>query len=437
MRCLNVFPAALGLAVAVFGGHLFAANPPGAADRQAEEAKDLIVGEPLRYQNLTIFPVSSKVARDEDLYVTLDEGLRTKQVEVYEVGAGSRIGQSNRQAANRAQATESANPIREIDDGPNRSKNRTGRNSSRQIAQAQSSGEVGGDVNRVMVLNRSSKPLYLMPGEVIFGGKQDRCIGDELIIPPSEKPVPVQVFCIEHGRWSGRTETQGAAMLEILTDSGTDQKAIRQLSAEARKGKFVASGGNVNKSTRRSVQEGLGQSRVWDEVGQANARSGVQAQTGAFTENYVNRKVIGQLKGYLDKLEKPVLEHRQIVGVVVAINGKPDTMDVFHSTPLFLKLWPKLVKSYSLDALAASQEPDANKPCALADARSFFTEAVHGQEAGTTETRGKVAISRHQSERVVSFSARMAPTAMGGIGSANEKSTPAAKRNVHSSAYAK
>src|SRR5205085_1108529 len=41
-------------------------------------------------------------------------------------------------------------------------------------------------------------------GEVIIGGRQDRIIGSNTIIPPNTTQN-VPVFCVEHGRWQGTT----------------------------------------------------------------------------------------------------------------------------------------------------------------------------------------------------------------------------------------
>ena len=68
----------------------------------------------------------------------------------------------------------------------------------------QSLAESSADVNQLALLNRSGKPLYLMPGEIIVGGRQDRTIAQEYVIPPGNKPVTIEVFCVEHGRWAGR-----------------------------------------------------------------------------------------------------------------------------------------------------------------------------------------------------------------------------------------
>jgi hypothetical protein len=53
---------------------------------------------------------------------------------------------------------------------------------------------------------------------------------------------------------------------------------------------------------------------------------------------------------YLKALEREVLQPG-VVGVVVARNGKPVWADVFASQRLFASYWPKLLKSYVVDAL--------------------------------------------------------------------------------------
>ena len=108
-----------------------------------------------------------------------------------------------------------------------------------------------------MVANRSDKPLYLMPGEIILGGKQDRCVAKECVIPVDVKPVKIDVYCVEHGRWSEGQE-------------------------------FREKAGNLGKAGRAAVQEGKAQTEVWDSVREANAASGVRPSTGAFTANYTD-----------------------------------------------------------------------------------------------------------------------------------------------------
>src|SRR5215211_4402482 len=106
----------------------------------------LTVGKPLVRGNLTVFPVYSsqprKVASD---YLTLDEALKDKLLTVKEMPRA--------------------------------------------------------EVNRVSVTSRANRPIYLMAGDIILGGQQDREVARDTIVPKGAKSFAVEVFCVEHGRW--------------------------------------------------------------------------------------------------------------------------------------------------------------------------------------------------------------------------------------------
>jgi len=55
------------------------------------------------------------------------------------------------------------------------------------------------DVNELLMENKGKKPILLLAGEMVSGGKQDRMIGKDLILGPG-KIRRINVFCIEHGR---------------------------------------------------------------------------------------------------------------------------------------------------------------------------------------------------------------------------------------------
>lgn len=81
------------------------------------------------------------------------------------------------------------------------------------LARDNPSGGSSNEVNRLVVLNRSNKSLYLMPDEIIVGSSQGRTIGRELVIRPSPKPFPIDVFCVGSDRWSHRGEATPQAFL--------------------------------------------------------------------------------------------------------------------------------------------------------------------------------------------------------------------------------
>src|SRR4029079_8804388 len=66
----------------------------------------------------------------------------------------------------------------------------------------------GGEVNRLVIDNKGDKAIFVLAGTLVKGGKQDRQIAQDFIIPPG-KTVPVDAFCVEHGRWTANREGKG------------------------------------------------------------------------------------------------------------------------------------------------------------------------------------------------------------------------------------
>ena len=133
------------------------------------------LGSPFTHNNLTVFPVLGDESTSNADLITLDQGLRSGKVTIAEFGADGRS-----RTINRRQMGDSA------------------------------------EVNRLALTNKSGKPLVLIAGEMILGGKQDRIVGHDCIIESSNTPVPLDVFCVEHGRWSG-----GAAFGENVAAGGS------------------------------------------------------------------------------------------------------------------------------------------------------------------------------------------------------------------------
>ena len=488
---------------------------------QGASSGDFVIGEPIRHKNLTVFPVVSKTPRNEDRYLTLDEGLKAGTVQITEVGTGGNVNrgrQSNEPrlpledpfggpgpvanpapgdtapppltppspplppspsdpgiptiampAPNTNQPAEEPKPLAPIPSAPaapaapadpfgtpapaasaapadpfgaplppmpNPNNGDEATPPPQQSIPAQIDdpfGAGGPDVNRLVVVNRSGKPLYLMPGEIIYGGQQDRTIAEETIILADAKPVTINVYCVEQGRWAHRDEARTAAALSLLadpTEAAPNEEVAQKLAAEAKQGKFVAPAGSLSKGARLAVQDAKGQHEVWNAVGQANAASGVMTESDAFTANYTSPEILKQLQQYVDSLQSPIVKQSQVVGVIVAVNGKVQTVDVFQSTPLFQKLWPKLLKSHALDAIAAAQAKDAEKLCTIGDAKEFLDGAMQADVERKTDSQGGLVVTKRDSPQAVLFSLSdtddAAPAGKAGFGGA-----------VHSAGYSK
>lgn len=382
-----------------------------------------LIGEPFRYGNLTVFPIASKTPRTEDRFITLDEGLKAGTVEIREIGTGSPNQQEDepleqRKVQNSTPQVEQSEP-------------------QQQAANAVGGGFGGGSVNQLVVINSSGKPLYLMPGEVLIGGQQDRTIGEEIIIASTGKPVPVKVFCVEHARWDRRDVSCNMSYIRTLRANDAeklDEAELRQLAEEANQGKFVISAGNASKGVRLAVQGAMDQGKVWDEVATLNAKSGAKSASGAFTDNYGNMEIAKKLDPYLDALQDKIDQHTNVIGVIVAVNGKVESVDLFGSTPLFKKLWPKLLKSYALDALIQNDAETAKAICETADAVDFL-EAAMSAKVAKKDASGSLCVTRRESDKVTAFTLSVIPQTDGntGMGGGGFGSSGA----VHTSAFSK
>ena len=216
----------------------------------------------------------------------------------------------------------------------------------------------GGSVNELTLTNNAKEPLFLLAGEVIIGGKQDRIIGRNTIIP-ARTTQAVPVFCVEHGRWD----------------------------AQGKKGEFV-SANSLAHGRLRAKASFDDQGEVWNEVAQKNRA----LKTENATDTY--RKIVTEkasdvaasekrIRAALDKLGK---DRARVIGYAVAINGEVATVDLFGSPELLRKLEPKLVRSYLTDAIEVRAKRDAKVP-GVADVKTFMFDADSAEAKNAYDTR--------------------------------------------------
>jgi hypothetical protein len=61
-----------------------------------------------------------------------------------------------------------------------------------------------GSVNRLEIENLSQeKDLLVVAGEIVKGGRQDRTLGVDLVVPSGSR-LPIQAYCVERKRWAPR-----------------------------------------------------------------------------------------------------------------------------------------------------------------------------------------------------------------------------------------
>jgi hypothetical protein len=327
-------------ALALLAGALLGEAPGGArakGNRQGSGAWTVLA--PVSYKNLTIFPVRGADLAGSADYITLDEGTKAGTVVITEKGGGQSAQGVVRRPAHAANA--------------------------RQQVVAYTS---GASVNELALVNRSGKKLLLLAGEVVVGGQQDRIVQEDRVVPAVSIPVALGVFCVEHGRWTARTAGYGA---------GGGSAAAVESPGPA---KFSSLGAVAHPKLRGAAQDKKEQSAVWSEVSDNNAKLGTSNGTDTYQEVYTSKQIGSQMEDYVRALEREVIQPG-VVGVVVARDGKPVWADVFASQRLFASYWPKLLKSYVVDALG---EVKTDARPTLAEATRYLQER-DGTVATTTQ----------------------------------------------------
>jgi len=237
------------------------------------------------------------------------------------------------------------------------------------------------NVSQLAVENLSSDAeVFIMAGDVVKGGKQDRAIAMDMVVPAKSGAVPVPSFCVEHGRWQKR----GAEA------DGRFSRCDTQI---------------VGKALKKALNDSRQQGEVWKEVAEAQKKLtenvGKNVQNAASPSSLALALEDKDLNGKLAKCEAALADackgKDDVVGVAVVVNGVVAGADVFGSRDLFAKMWPKLLKAAAAEALAefkADKTFDALSSEAVAqfladapagESKEIAVELVADQVSGQTE----------------------------------------------------
>jgi hypothetical protein len=244
------------------------------------------------------------------------------------------------------------------------------------------------NVNELTIENISNEDVFIESGDIVKGGAQDRTLKDDIILPTKSGRVNINAFCVEHGRWSRRGNES------LMTfNSASDAIATKDLKMAVRM-----------KEDQRSV---------WDRVAAAQAsissalETDVRAAASPTSMAMTMQAPVVQksIDGYLADLKKVVEGKPDVIGYAFAINGKANSADVYASHDLFLKLWPKLLRSSAIEAVA---EYDASKkfsPATVASIQSALADAESGK-ASARQLTDRTSVHVKETARNVVFETR-------------------------------
>lgn len=218
------------------------------------------------------------------------------------------------------------------------------------------------DVNELAIRNLSNRDIYVQAGDIVRGGEQDRMISMDFIVPPKSGRIPIGAFCVEQGRWSRRGNEVAGSF-----SSSENSATSRELKLAAKKVNSQGLVWDYVKVAQEKLSKNVG--------GTVNSDVSVSSLELAVEDSRVKESS----GSYINALSNILQRERSVIGYVFAINGKVNSADIYSSSTLFAKLWPKLLKASAIEALAELNS-DARQDAVSADAvNAFLVEAEQGK----------------------------------------------------------
>ena len=183
-----------------------------------------------------------------------------------------------------------------------------------------------GSVPDLRFLNNGDKPVFLLDGEELLGAKQNRILNLSILVPENSE-IDIPVSCVEQGRWSYNSDHFRSSDRSYFSKG------------RAKKARMVSnslSGGMAARSD---------QGEVWRDVAEKAAAFSVNSASDAMSD------VFEAESGRIDEFVENIHSVPEQAGALFAIDGEVAGFDAFDKPSTLLKLLPKLVRSYALDAL--------------------------------------------------------------------------------------
>lgn len=205
------------------------------------------------------------------------------------------------------------------------------------------------------VENVGERPVLILAGEILVGGKQNRILQSDVLLPGHSGRRDVSAFCVEHGRWTpGEKEfrASGAMAPAPVRQSAAGKTAEAQSDVWRSIASFGRAAAPGAASTTQSLHDVLKDPKV-------AAESAVRASG-----------LRGSLPG-------------GTVGMIAVANGTIYSVDLFSSTVLFGKYVEKLTRA----AVTGAPEPGYYKGITNPDIEGFL-RAARGANASYSGTAG-------------------------------------------------
>jgi len=251
-----------------------------------------LLGEPITYQNLTIFPLRGEGGGTAAVPLTLQEAMERNVIRVSETG----------------------------------------------------------DVNSLQVENLGDRDIFIQAGDIVKGGRQDRVLSVDMVLSARSGRIPIATFCVEHGRWSGRGNEKADAFASSNNALPAKLRAATIPKQNAGPGapRGVA---EPQQQVWAGVQDMQG--KLAAKIGKPVAASPSPTSMQLTLESDSLKSTLAAYeKAFADFLARTP----DAIGYVAVVNGKVSSADAYNSPALFQRMWPKLLNAAAVDAISEKSE---------------------------------------------------------------------------------
>ena len=226
--------------------------------------------------------------------------------------------------------------------------------------------EMEAQVNALTVQNKSQDTVFILTGDVITGGNQDRVIAADYVIPPASVQQ-LSVYCVEQNRWQYYDQNAGAE----------EQKVA------AFKGYYNVASPRVRNTIHRSGS----QQDVWKAVAHITTANNAGSSTATYAALEQENDMKAKRDAYLRFFEGKFAESDDIVGMMAVCGDQILSVDIFAHPDLFRRQFSSLLHGYVSEAVAAQPVASVTEEQIQ---RAFGTVArMAGPEAKDFDKAGK------------------------------------------------
>lgn len=172
-------------------------------------------------------------------------------------------------------------------------------------------------VPEILARNKSKYPVFLMAGEMLAGGRQNRFIRNDTLLSAFSEFIPLPVYCGEKARWAGSCDV------------------------------FSSSKDMVDHNVRKMAVHAETQDGIWREIDNKLEQGGVVTPTRAYQRIYEDRAIDKELRTTTSEFKRVM--RRDTVGVVLVTGDRIVCCDLFSDPDLFARLRDKIIRSYALE----------------------------------------------------------------------------------------